>query len=230
MPSIPIAPITLDALRHLLIHGTSSLTAMRQSLPALTAKTMNNLVQLGHAIRTDLGFEISAKGRNRLKASDNPVEAIQVKKPATEPVMLSNAQIEQKILDVLSRASKPPSLTDIGRRTRLSDNMIRPTLTTMVQQGTVIATNGKAVTYQLAGYMARKKSESRLTRAAMPHHFGGPRQQLDSSDYTCPELRRNQGMPADRFAAFDLPSRVGSRLHWPDGRITNVNDRAGQPA
>lgn len=230
MPSIPIAPITLDALRHLLIHGTSSLTAMRQSLPALTAKTMNNLVQLGHAIRTDLGFAISAKGRDRLKAADNPVEAIQVKKPATEPVMLSNAQIEQKILDVLSRASKPPSLTDIGRRTRLSDNMIRPTLTTMVQQGTVIATNGKAVTYQLAGYMARKQSESRLTRAAMPHHFGGPRQQLDRSDYTCPELRRNQGMPADRFAAFDLPSRVGSRLHWPDGRVTNVNDRAGQLA
>jgi hypothetical protein len=27
-------------------------------------------------------------------------------------------------------------------------------------------------------------------------------------DYTCPELQRNPGIPASRFAAFDLPSLV----------------------
>lgn len=230
MPTRPIAPITLDALRHLRLHGTSSLTSIRQHLPALNAKTMNNLVQLGHAVREERGFSISAKGRDRLKAAENPLQAIQVKKPAAEAVMLSNAQIEEKITEVLQRASKPPTLSDIGRRTRLSDNMIRPTLTTMVQQGSVMATNGKVVTYQLTGYIANKRRQNNVDQRGRPFHFGGPRQQLDSSDYTCPELRRNEGMPSDRFTAFDLPSRVGSRLHWPDGRVTNVNDRAGLPA
>jgi hypothetical protein len=43
-----------------------------------------------------------------------------------------------------------------------------------------------------------------------------------SATYTCPELGRNPGIPDSRFAAYTVPSRVGKRLHYPDGRIEEV--------
>jgi len=40
--------------------------------------------------------------------------------------------------------------------------------------------------------------------------------------YTGPELRRPAGVDAARFAAFALPSRQGTRLYYPDGRVEVV--------
>lgn len=40
--------------------------------------------------------------------------------------------------------------------------------------------------------------------------------------YTCPELHTRPSLPPARFAAFDLPSRVGKRLHYPDGRVVEI--------
>lgn len=37
--------------------------------------------------------------------------------------------------------------------------------------------------------------------------------------YPCPELQPLPGITPDRFAAFALPSRIGNRLHYPDGRV-----------
>ena len=36
------------------------------------------------------------------------------------------------------------------------------------------------------------------------------------------ELKVNPGITADRLEAFGLPSRVGNRLHYPDGRVESV--------
>jgi hypothetical protein len=44
--------------------------------------------------------------------------------------------------------------------------------------------------------------------------------------YTCPELRRNPGIPAARYAAFDLPSIRGGYRIWPDGTRERLDGQA----
>lgn len=57
------------------------------------------------------------------------------------------------------------------------------------------------------------------------NHFGAyskarPTQIKTKMDgtYDCPELKRNPGLPDDRYEAFDKPSRIGNKLFYRDGR------------
>ena len=43
-----------------------------------------------------------------------------------------------------------------------------------------------------------------------------------NTPYTCPELGRTPGIPDGRYTAYALPSRVGNRLFYPDGRVEDI--------
>lgn len=59
-------------------------------------------------------------------------------------------------------------------------------------------------------------------RVAEASPQSGPSATLPSWAYTCPELGRTCARPG-AYAAFDLPSLYGSRLHFPDGRVVAVD-------
>lgn len=223
MTSRQIAPITLDALRHLRMHGVSSLSQLKSTLTELQAKTMNNLVQLGHAMRTEAGYMITAKGKARLQAADAPPKAPVTRAPAES---LSNHQTEQRILDTLRRAEAPLTLKEIGSRTGLPLNILRPSLTTLVQGEQVIGSTGKPSRYRLRTAEQPIAAAAAERRRQVQDVHGA----LVGSDYHGQELRRNPGIGPERFVAFELPSRVGNRLHWPDGRVTPLDHRQGLPA
>jgi hypothetical protein len=207
----PIAPITLAVLRHLRVHGISSVSELKASLPELHNKTLNNLHQLNHVARTGAGYQITAKGRAKLLSAEGEAST-GLKGNTAEPPqalpMLSNAEVETAITTVLARSIVRLSLPDISRRTMLAEHIVRPTLTTMVQQSKVEGTSGKPAMYRLVQQSARQLNT----------HMGrGPADY--PSGYTCPELARNPGIEDERFAAFALPSRVNDRLYYPDGRV-----------
>lgn len=216
--------ITLSALRHLRMHGTSTLAQLKTTLPGLQSKTMQNLAQLGYALRTEAGYQITGKGKARLQQNDAPSTP---PTPAAEVDVsgVSVAQTEQRLLDTLRRATSPITLQEIGARTGLPLNILRPSLTTLVQAGTVAGSTGKPSRYRLREAMQQAGAAVAARRRVQTVNGA-----LVGGDYHGQELLRNPGIGPERFTAFELPSRVGTRLHWPDGRVTHVSEHPGLPA
>lgn len=243
MSSIPMSPATIRTLKHIASFGPVTLEALRAAVPGATSKTTGNLVQLAHCARTAQGLVITAKGREKLRSiltpglPAEPAPAAErtaqpaEQAPASVSPMMSNAEIETAITQVLDRARVRLSIQDISRRTVLAEHLVRPTLTTMVQAGTVDTTAGKPALYCLsAAVLMRNRLKPSGVAGGYSIGTAGPSDELPADAYRCPEMQRNPGIGAERFTAYALPSRVGKRLHWPDGRVTPVDEHPGMPA
>lgn len=61
------------------------------------------------------------------------------------------------------------------------------------------------------------------TEKACTGNVATPRRPYTSKDhYHCPELRPDPSILPSRMVAHQLPSRVGDKLYWPDGRVTDL--------
>ena len=106
-------------------------------------------------------------------------------------------------------------------------NFTTPTKPTRTANGHLRNTYGELLTgpglkdvHALSRRYEMTLPDSATTKPAQPASV--PTWAADSNAYTCPELQRNPGVPAGRFAAYALPSRVGKRLHYPDGRVVEI--------
>jgi len=52
-----------------------------------------------------------------------------------------------------------------------------------------------------------------------PHDIEDKPHKPQAWEYQGAELRQNPGMLPGRMHAYSLPSRVGGRLYYPDGRV-----------
>jgi hypothetical protein len=225
----PIHPTTVALLRHLRTHGVCDPRTVRFVVRDLPAKTILNCIQLGHVSKDAGGnIAITPKGREKLNRHESSFPTI----PVSARPMASAAEINTLILAVLRRANRDIEMNDIGRRTKLPLALVRPAVTTLVQAGRVETTGrpddsgNEAARYRLAAHERQAaalpvKASARTTPKWSSEQANG---------YTCPELQRNVGISAERFTAYSLPSRVGQRLHWPDGRVTALSEHPGLPA
>lgn len=115
-------------------------------------------------------------------------------------------QTQDAIIDTLRRATDPISAPEICRRTGISIELSRNTLATLVKHETVLVSATRPPLYRLPN-----------RTVAGPRHVHKVR-----GNYRGEELGFNTAIDPARLEAFALPSRVGSQLHYPDGRVEVV--------
>jgi len=79
----------------------------------------------------------------------------------------------------------------------------------------------------IEAYLAPKPSTISQLRRSRPEQSwakSDPERGLTwkHGEYTCPELQTNPGLHDSRMDAYRLPSRVGNKRYYPDGRVELV--------
>jgi hypothetical protein len=225
--STNLTPATIAVLSHLKVHGLSTRSHIKAHVPGLPVSTLNNLLTLkhisvDHTTTNEARYNITPRGLAKLAAPNIPLPKpkTQAKAEAQAATALdSNQQTEQSILDTLRRATTSITLPEVAKRMGRTLDIVRPSMTTLVQAGSVIGSNGKPARYRLPEQPANQRARTRGIHNASA-----------SGDYLGEQLQRNPGIRPERFVAFTLPSRVGNRLHWPDGRVTPFDQHPGLPA
>ncbi len=115
---------------------------------------------------------------------------------------------EASVINAIRNSEGGMTLAQLTTRLSLPRALLRTTLASIVLSGRLTGTGpANNVRYRLPAQIAAVRT---ITTA----NDGGP--------YMGEELRPAPGIPAGRFAAYALPSRIGDRLHYPGGKVTRL--------
>jgi hypothetical protein len=148
--------------------------------------------------------------------------------PATPTARVTTGPHQQQIIDIMRRDGTASARAMAAELSKTVDCMVS-NMRTLRQKMLIVAdrhpsktTVGRDETWRLASPADHKAMRQTPTQRR-PKGVAAPRTLAHSNKpYAGTELARNPGLPAERFTAFDLPSRIGNRLHYRDGRVEAV--------
>lgn len=124
----------------------------------------------------------------------------------------TSMETEQRVLLAVRASKGGMGLTQLAKHLKLPRATLRTTVAALALTNRLHAVG--------EGEQLRYRVRAQPTEAA-PCGIAYP-----SCHYAGTELQRQPGIPAARFAAFAMPSRVGERLYFPGGRVTRLDGSA----
>lgn len=125
----------------------------------------------------------------------------------------SSQEVEQLVLKAIAASERGLTTTELVERLQINRKLLNKTLSALFVRGAI-----------------ESVGDSGAKRYRLPNQVAAPRtitRTYGEGVYLGEELQPAPGIPAERFAAFALPSRMGDRLHYPGGRVTKL---CGAPA
>lgn len=138
--------------------------------------------------------------------------------------------VRERVYRFLTDADKrgqTPSINEIAARSGMPVFSVRHAVRQLREKGKVVSRMVCASSKRWEHSIATGAAEPEAPKARPAAAAARQITTANSGDpYMGEEMQPNPGLPASRFAAYLLPSRVGQTLRYRDGRVT---DLAGNP-
>lgn len=124
----------------------------------------------------------------------------------------TSVETEASVINAIKHSEGGMTLAQLTARLSLPRALLRTALASIVLSGRLQGTGSAgSVRYRLPAQIAAARTITRTN---------------GHGTYQGEELQPAPGIPAERFAAFAMPSRIGDRLHHPGGKVTKL---CGEP-
>ena len=125
----------------------------------------------------------------------------------------SSQEVERLVLKAIAASERGLIPSELVERLQIERKLLNKTLSALFVRGALQSVgDAGAKRYRQPNQVAQARTITRTN---------------GEGTYLGEELRPAPGIPAERFAAFAMPSRIGDRLHYPGGRATKM---CGAPA